>query len=332
MDCFATLAMTGMSRVSRETSHTGVATGSYFAYFSSIMTGLRVLPIAPSSPFDIHNAERGLDLLRVRSFEILRKPEVRAFDPHYLNGSDKDRLAELQTALADSSCDLIWMARGGYGLTRILPSLKLPQSKMPVIVGFSDITALHCHLWTHKKHKGIHAPHLNKLADENSESLGVLFSIFEGRARDINYPTLLPLYSTNSEAVEGTLIVANLCVLATLIGTTSMPSLNGCILIIEEIGERPYRIDRMLTHLWHSGALKGVQAIIMGQYTSCEEAGGSVTPESVAIERCKHFDIPLFAGLPVGHDIPNWAIPFGTLARLKITNDGAELRILEELF
>jgi len=296
------------------------------------MTGLRVLPIAPASSFDINNVERGIDILSTHRFEVIKKPDVRRFDPNYLNGSDEERLAELQAALADSSCDLIWMARGGYGLTRILPSLKLPKSKMPVAIGFSDITALHCHLWTQKKHKGIHAPHLNKLADENPESFGILLSIIQGRARDINYPILRPLYQQAGNNVQGTLIVGNLCILASLIGTESMPSLEGCILVIEEVGERPYRIDRMLTHLFYSGSLKGVQAIIMGQFTSCDEQDGSVTPESVVIERCKHFGIPLFAGLPVGHDNPNWAIPFGARAHLSLTDVGGELRILEEIF
>jgi muramoyltetrapeptide carboxypeptidase len=296
------------------------------------MTGLRFSPAAPSSPFDAQSVERGLDLLKNQRFTQLGEARLRAFEPNYLNGSDAERTKELEAALFEASCDLIWMARGGYGLTRILPSLKLPKTKLPVVLGFSDVTALHCHLWTQRKHKGIHSSNLMRLADESADSLGILWSILEGGARDVHYPTLRTLFAPPALDVQGTLIVANLCVLTALIGTPSMPQLAGCILVIEEIGERPYRIDRMLTQLWYSGSLQGVQAIVMGQLTSCEEPDQSVTAEQVIAERCQHFTIPLYAGLPVGHDIPNWAIPFGTLASLKAAGDNAQLRILEELF
>lgn len=112
-----------------------------------------------------------------------------------------------------------------------------------------------------------------------------------------------------------------------------MPDLAGSILVIEEIGERPYRIDRMLTQLWNSGSLKGVRAIITGQFTSCDEpSDNTITPRSVILERCKTFGIPMCEGLPVGHDIPNWAIPFGARASLSEVGDSLQLRILEELF
>jgi muramoyltetrapeptide carboxypeptidase len=110
-----------------------------------------------------------------------------------------------------------------------------------------------------------------------------------------------------------------------------MPSLDGTILVLEEVGERPYRIDRMLTQLWHSGSLRGVKAIVLGHLTGCHEPGDpQMSAQSVILERCKHFDIPLCIGLPVGHETPNWAIPFGVKAALQGA-DRVQLRILEEL-
>jgi muramoyltetrapeptide carboxypeptidase len=294
---------------------------------------LSVFPIAPSSPFDLNKASRGVALLRARGMKVLHDPQRRELSPDYLNGSDELRLTELHEAMRSTSADLMWMARGGYGLSRILPSIELPSGPTPVLVGFSDTTALHCHLWRHKKQKGIHAPNLTGIGEEASDSLEFLWAILEGRVQRVEWPKLLKAWWPNNELVKGPLIVANLCVLTHLIGTTSMPCLDGCILVIEEVAERPYRIDRMLTQLWNSGSLNGVRAIVLGLFVGCEEKDEhAATAQSVVMERCKHFGIPLCQGLSVGHETPNWALPFGALASLMPSSEHVELRILEELF
>lgn len=295
--------------------------------------GITVFPIAPSSAFDQDKVDRGVEVLRAKGFEVIRRPERRSFDPIYLNGSDNARIAELEEALHNPSCDLMWMARGGYGLTRIVPSLELPNTKIPTLVGLSDTTALHCHLWRHKKQKGVHGSNLMSLATEAPDALGTLWSILGGRAKDVKWPNLSSSFWKATPQVQGPLIVANLCVLTHLIGTASMPNLEGCILVLEEIGERPYRIDRMLTQLWHSGSLAGVKAIAVGQLCGCDEPGHpELTARSVILERCSDFGISFCEGLPVGHEVPNWALPFGAWSSL--THDGGvvKLNILEELF
>lgn len=293
----------------------------------------KVSPIAPSSAFDQGKYDRGIALLAARGFDVSQNTSVRTFVPGYLNGSDETRLDELHRAMNDSESHFMWMARGGYGLLRLLPSIKLPKTKIPTLVGISDTTALHCHLWKFKRQKGIHGSNITRLTEEDSDALGTLWAIMEGRARDVNWPALTPLHWPEHLEAQGPLIVANLCVLTHLIGTSSMPDLAGCILVLEDIGERPYRIDRMLTQLWQSGSLKGVKAIALGQFSGCSEPNdATLSAESVVIERCRHFDIPLCAGLPIGHDIPNWALPFGAQASLEKQKDAVSLRVLEELF
>jgi muramoyltetrapeptide carboxypeptidase len=313
--------------------HAALAPKPKIAYFGGMKPGTTVFPIAPSSAFDQHKVERGIALLRAKGFDVIREAERRDFKPVYLNGNDQVRLAELHQAINSQACDLMWMARGGYGLTRIVPSLELPNKKIPTLVGLSDTTALHCHLWRHKKQKGIHGSNLMRLDTENSDALGVLWSILEGRAKDVHWPDLRSGGWGQDQEVQGPLIVANLCVLTHLIGTISMPDLKGCIVVLEEIGERPYRIDRMLTQLWHSGSLSGVKAIAIGQLSDCDEPDHpELTAQSVIFERCRTFGISVCEGLPVGHEVPNWALPFGAWSSLTHKGGIVKLSILEELF
>lgn len=297
-------------------------------------TSLNILPISPSSPFNERDVESGIALLKSKGMNVLDPAQRRDFSLTYLNGSDEQRLLELNRAIHHPTCDLMWVSRGGYGISRLLPRLDLPPKSLPKVVGFSDTTALLCHMWRHRKAKGIHAPNLTRLSLENAESLSVLWAILEGKASQVNWPHLNKLWwPATKDSIQGPLIVSNLCVLTHLVGTPSMPSLEGCILAVEEIGERPYRIDRMLTHLWSSGALRGVKAIVLGQFTSCEEMEQpELTPQSVILERCRYFGIPLCEGLPIGHETPNWAVPFGVQAKLDDSKDGVELHVLEEIF
>lgn len=292
-----------------------------------------VTPVSPSSSFDLRAAQNGIALLQARGLTTHEHKPSRDCELSYLNGQDDERLHELESAFKRTDCDLVWQTRGGYGLTRILPSLKLPETLLPIFVGFSDASALLLHLWRYRRAKGVHGPMLVTLDKEDPVSLQSLWNILEGRSRETPWPVLEKLWwPTSVKLLEGELIPTNLCVLTHLIGTASMPDLSGAILVLEEVAERPYRIDRMLTQLYQSGSLRGVKAIILGDFTACQEPGqSSLTPQATIISRCKDFGIPLCSGLPVGHRHPNWAIPFGVRARLANSHQ-AKLEILEEIF
>lgn len=286
---------------------------------------MKILPLAISSPFKSEAYEAGKKILKSRSYELMCEPVLRSAPQSYLNGYDPERLQELEAALA-SKADLVWAVRGGYGITRLLPEL-LCNSPNPLIIGFSDTTALMLHLLANFKHKSLHAPNITRIFQEPRETLDALDLILKGQACSVKYPEFEARASLcQGFRGQGILVPANLCMLTQLIGTSSMPDLTGCILVLEEISEEAYKLDRMLTHLYAAGALKGVVAIIVGHLTDC--GPGSL---EVFEERCKALKIPCFSGFCMGHEPPNWPVPMGIRAEISVDGSKACLKILEEL-
>lgn len=288
---------------------------------------MKILPIAVSGPFEQDAYLAGKKILESRGHQFLCDAVIRKSPQSYLNGTDAERLLELENALNHTEADLIWGVRGGYGITRLLPEIppNLPFSNRGIIVGISDVTALTSHLWAKYRRKSLHAPMLNRLKNEPPEVLNALDLILQGQARQVLYP----IFSSPFEkrGLRGIFIPANLSMLVELLGTPSMPDLQGTILMLEDAHEEPYRLDRMLTHLWAAGALLGVKAIIVGHLTQCGE-----DPVAVFLERCNKFKIPCFTGFPTGHESPNWPVPVGVEAEIEVNGGRACLKILEELF
>ena len=295
---------------------------------------LRVYPIAPSSTFLAPQYEAGLEILKSLGCRIDGPMPIRQSSVAYLNGEDAERLVELENALGSDKHEIAWAVRGGYGLTRLLPLLKLPmKKKRPVVVGFSDTTALMLHLWTHDQTKSLHAASITKLVDEPLETLHALSSILQGRAEEVRYPSFHRYGAQKNKNIDGVLLPCNLFMLRHLVGTESMPNLAGTILILEEIGESPYRMDGMLTQLWASGALKNVQAVVVGHLTPRGEIKNEVREETLHVFiRClTPLGIPVFGQIPVGHESPNWPIPFGVKARICSDEKMSRLEILENI-
>lgn len=294
----------------------------------------RVRVVAPSSPFPPERLTRGVERLRAAGFDVEDTSQVLRGGYAYLNGSDEQRLADLEEALA-SDADIVWLARGGYGLTRILSRLTLSEGPLPVVVGFSDATAL-LSLLFRRGYKSVHGPLATTLADEPDDSFQHLLRVVDGRARGTLLDGLRVLAEdAPAQDIEGLLFVANLCVLSHLAGTPSAPKLAGTVLVLEEVGERPYRIDRMLTHLLESGMLDGVLAVVVGHLTGCEEPDGGPrgvpSAEAVFVERLSSRGVPVLGGLAVGHATPNLALPVGARARLSVRGDAATLQLLEDV-
>ncbi len=248
----------------------------------------------------------------------------------YLHIEDTKRLEHLRQALLCPQADLVWLVRGGYGLTRLLPLLldkpfeqKL-RARAPRVVGFSDGTALLAHLWQRLQLQSIHGPNLQSLWKEPGVSREHLRNLLHGRA--VTYPPLSCHFvpGDTPTMLQGTLMPTNLCVLTHLLGTPSMPSLRGCIWLVEEVNEPLYRIDRMLTQLWAAGALQGVVAVVLGHFANCAPEG-SLTVTDVFAQRCRALDIPLFKGLSMGHEPPNFAVPLGVSAHIQLQDKTATL-------
>ncbi|MBN3897566.1 MAG: LD-carboxypeptidase [Nostoc sp. NOS(2021)] len=271
--------------------------------------------IAPSGALrEFEALGRSVEIWRSRGYRLEISPQI---DDKwgYLAGIDENRRQQLAAAWQDPDCRGILCARGGFGSTRILENWNWPNSALPKwLIGFSDITALLWNLYT-AGISGVHAPVLMTLADEPNWSIERLFDWVEGRP-------LAPLKGCGwgGGVVNGTLLPGNLTVATHLLGTPTLPNLDGVILALEDVTEAPYRIDRMLTQWRLSGALSKVCGIALGGFTRCEAPPTvpSFSVEEVLRDRLGDLGIPVVSDLPFGHDSPNAALPVG----VEVTLDG----------
>ena len=293
----------------------------------------RVHVIAPSGPIVEREVfDRGLALLE----RSLGRPCTLASnifcEDGYFAGDDAMRLAALQEALADPSIDALIAGRGGYGLTRLLHRLDPePLRRAPkLIIGFSDTTALLVWALGRDGVTAIHGPSVQQLATLPEDDRERLISL--ARGEDPGALVAEEGAIVRGGRVQGWLLAGNIEVLRSLVGTPAMPSLSGAILALEELGERPYRIDRALTQLIRSGALRGVRGVMVGQLTGCEEPPGrrvqSPTAHEVVVERLSTLGVPVVTGFDFGHALDRHAaLPVGGLVELNA--DHGALYMLE---
>ncbi len=287
---------------------------------------------APSSPFDASKLNRGMTRLSDAGFRINNTGATLRHSHAYLNGTDNERSDELSEAF-NSNADILWLARGGYGLTRLSSIFHLPSNDTyPTVIGFSDATALLALLFQHRI-PCIHGPLATTVGLEPDESFSHLMGLLLQRPTFIRQFSLDMLCGPQG-TVSGRLFAGNLCVLTHLIGTPWMPDLSGAILCIEEVGERPYKIDRMLTQLLESQALANVAGVVVGSMLGCSEdaepPSDNLNPLHIIRERLNPLGIPVLAGLPIGHDTPNYALPVGR--RVELHTDNPQLVLPEGLF
>lgn len=286
-----------------------------------VRPGSRLAVVAPAGPFNEEAFCAGLGWLRER-YEVIHRPDIFAKDG-YLAGDDSRRLSELLEALADPSVDAIVCARGGFGTTRILPGIgeSLVHAANKLVIGFSDITALHA-IWAEAGVRSVHAPMVAALgkASEDIRERWIDTVEHHGKARSWD---LSSLHSCDHDT-SGVLTGGNLAVLGALLGTEHQPRLSGRILFIEDVGERPYRVDRVLTSMKLAGFFNGLAGLVVGAFTEGEPGADGVTTEDVIAGHFADAPFPVLTGFPAGHIDENVAIPFGATARI----EGNRLEIL----
>ena len=292
-----------------------------FAPVPRVSPGDLVAVVAPAGPFDRESFEKGLAVLSRRYRE--RHDAGLFAAERYLAGSDGRRLAELQGAYDDQGVRAVFAARGGYGAMRLLESFRV---RRPVpLIGFSDLTALHA-VAQKAGHRSLHAPVLTQLGTQSAAVVERLFATLESPAPA---PAFQGLTMLVPGAVEGPLLGGNLSVFTRLLGTPYLPPLDGAVLFLEDVGERPYRLDRMWTHLRLAGVFQRVRGVVLGDFTSCEEKDGSHTSAEVLASLAKETGLPCASGLPVGHGAVNVPLVLGARVRLDATR--GELTPLEGL-
>jgi muramoyltetrapeptide carboxypeptidase len=275
------------------------------------LTGRRLVDvIAPASPFDPDAFEAGLRVLRARGFSPRCRTDITDRD-RFLAGSDARRLSELQAALDAPDSDAIWCVRGGYGTTRLLPDLSLRQigAANKLLIGFSDDTALHMR-WRAAGVLSVHGSMVARLPKEPPEVMERLLALLEpGRmAAPLTGRTLTP------GRVEGAVTGGNLALLAALCGTPYQPDLTGAIVIIEDVSERSFRLDRMFVQCEQAGLFRGIAGLAFGEFFECGE--DTAPADGVLAEHAARIGVPAVAGLPFGHGAVNMAVPLGVAGRL----------------
>ncbi|MCE9673810.1 LD-carboxypeptidase [Myxococcus stipitatus] len=276
--------------------------------------------VAPAGPFDRPTFEVGLAVLAERYAPILR-PDLYAAH-RYLAGEDTRRAEELSHALLDPNARAIFCARGGYGSARLLPRLPLADAA-PLFTGFSDLTSVHAALQALGR-VSIHGPVITQLGKQPQAVRDAFFRLLESPEAP---PPLTGTATYVPGTAEGVLLGGNLSVFSRLLGTPYLPPLDGAVLLLEDVTERPYRIDRMWTHLRLAGVFSRVRGIVLGDFTSCEEKGADYSSADVLRDLAREEGLPCAAGFPIGHGDLNFPVALGTHVRLDA--DAARLTFLE---
>jgi muramoyltetrapeptide carboxypeptidase len=268
---------------------------------------------APASPFDPEALRAGVMVLRSMGFEVVVPDGVFAHNGH-LAGTDAARAELLATLLLDDGIDAVMCARGGYGCLRILPLLDYPalSARPKLLIGFSDVTALLAAVGERCSVVTFHGPlvtTLPKASERTLQSLRDALLTPEPRTFHLEAGR-----TVRPGRAAGPLCGGNLTTLCHLVGTPYMPDLRGRILFLEDRGEAPYRVDRLLTHLKTAGCLEGVGGVVLGSF---EECGSPEDILSIVEDRFQETDAPILAGFEAGHTDPNLTLPFGVEAVLE---------------
>lgn len=271
-------------------------------------------------------------------FRVKLGEHVRA-ERGFTAGTDAQRLADLHGMFADPQVAAVWCARGGYGTARLLPLIDygLIRRHPKALIGYSDITALLQAIWAKAGLMGIHGPvgasdftpytqaHLHALLTEPADTLLITppSSYLDSGDAVYQHRIITPGQAT------GRLLGGNLSLLAAAAGTPYMPDVRGSLLFIEDIGEKPYRIDRMLTQLRQALPLHKTAGILLGIFHDCQPGEGerSLSLHDTLHDRLHDLGVPVACGFPIGHIAHQCSLPIG--ARASFDTLDLSIRLLE---
>jgi muramoyltetrapeptide carboxypeptidase len=272
-----------------------------------------VAVVAPSSGFDREELFRGLAWLALR-YRLRIDTRILAREG-FLAGSDGERRDVLARAMVDSEVEGIVVARGGYGAMRLIDALPWERfvARPKRLVGFSDVTALHLEL-NRRGVASIHGPNVTGLGRSISaaERASLIATLEDG---PLGPWTGLEIVAPGE--ARGIVVGGNLALIEAMAAAGRLDIPRGAILAIEEVTERPYRVDRMLTSLRLAGHLERAGAVVFGSFTQCEPGRDGVTAYEVLRERTRGLGIPVVLGAPFGHGSPNHSFLLGARAHLR---------------
>jgi muramoyltetrapeptide carboxypeptidase len=278
--------------------------------------------VAPAGAVVTADLEAGLAwlgqwLMPVRHGDLLARDG-------YLAGDDACRAAAFQEAIDSPTTRAVIAARGGFGTTKILDDIDLTRflDRPKWLVGSSDLTALLVEVWARHRIPTIHGPMVTGLGRTDSGDLAQLKNLLTGRP----WQPPTELQGLSSGSAVGPLVGGNLTVLAHLAGALPPDFSDGAVLFLEDVSEKPYRLDRSLTQLERAGFLENVSGILLGEFTGCAPGSDGTTAEMVMEKHFSTLSIPVATGYPAAHGPRNAPFIHGAAVTLDIQGSRAELK------
>ncbi|BAK81817.1 S66 peptidase family protein [Candidatus Arthromitus sp. SFB-rat-Yit] len=293
-----------------------------------LIFGDKISIISPSSPSSKETIENALNSLK--SLNFCYKTYNHLYDDTgYLAGLDIHRAEDFNNALKDKESKAIMCLRGGYGSLRIMDIIKwsLFKKNPKIFMGFSDITPILNYIFKKFNIITFHSPMLTSdLTNEYSRD-SLINSISIPRSNYfIKNPENIPLKSFSSlkNITVGNIVGGNLSLICSTISTKYEIPFKNNILFLEEVNESPYKVDRMLHHLYLTGKIQKCSGIILGQFTECKD-DNNVNIEEVLLDKLRLFNKPCIYNLCAGHGSPRLTIPIGARARINTNNSTIEI-------
>lgn len=287
--------------------------------------------ITPGSYLDDDGLEKAVKNLEDLGFKVKLSNNIRK-RYGYVAGSDAQRLSDLHEAFDDSEIDAVWCARGGYGCSRLLPGIdfNLIRRSPKILIGFSDITAFLNAIHIKTGLVTFHGPVAASTFTDFTKAQ-VKAVLIDGKASH-NIPLASnvietgQVYTKHPKTVKGTLIGGNLSLLAAMAGTEFSPDFKNKIAFIEDVGEKPYRIDRMLTTLRQACRLGESCGIVLGDFSGCDAEGeGTLTLNQTFEDRLSFKGVPVGYRFPFGHTDDQGTLPMGTNVSVDFKNKTIQL-------
>lgn len=286
-----------------------------------LQPGDTIALVCPSGYMAIEKAQTCIDVLKEWGYKVKIGTTVGSHSTNYFSGTDEERLINFQQILDDDSVNAVLCARGGYGLSRIIDHISFRKFKKHPkwIMGFSDITVLHSHIYANYEIATIHSPMAAAFNDGGylNEYVQSLKNVMEGKS--IKYEVPAHEFNRKGEGI-GELVGGNLAMLAHMVGTPSDIKTKGRILFLEDVGEYLYNIDRMMHQLKRSGKLDKLAGLIVGGFSDTKDTERPYGQNVYEIIRdiVKEYDYPVCFGFPVSHEKENYALKVGVGYKLKV--------------
>ena len=276
--------------------------------------------ICPAGYMAFERIEPCINALHSWGFKVKIGKTLGGESANYFSGTDEERLKDLQEMLDDEKVKAILCARGGYGVGRIIEDIKFKNFKNNPkwIIGFSDITVLHAHIYSNYNIATIHGPMAVAFKDGENEYTNSLKLALTGKKN--SYSVGSHPYNRAGKAT-GPLVGGNLALLSHMCGTSSDFKTKNRILFLEDVGEYLYNIDRMLYQLKRNGKFEKLAGVIIGGFTQNKDTdrpfGKSI--EEIVDEVFKGYNYPIAFGFPISHELENYAVKFGIQYTLTVT-------------